>query len=271
MNAKETRFYYRQSDKFHDSVIKIEVFNGTDWLNGMELESSYKARSLSPIGRKLDATICLMKAYGLQDVHIPRLLSRKQVRIKSEVLPLEELKDKLGWSPLDYPVKFGGTRDWQKMYKESYDQGIGIDVSNLIANHIVADTNGLALKGLVDEMERMCYPYFLYVDWRTWGWIEFNRLMSLYAYLQSFYNVSGKPVIKTADPDETADDLMVRRANAYGQHLITRDELDEYDVHHDWLLHGAERGEPRVHKFYRRDNRLLVPDYGFDIEIPTSF
>ena len=103
MTPKETRFYYRQSEKFHNSVVKIEVFNGTDWLNGMELESSYKARSLSPIGRKLDATICLMKAYGLQDVHIPRLLSRKQVRIKSEVLPLEELKDKLGWSPLDYP------------------------------------------------------------------------------------------------------------------------------------------------------------------------
>ncbi len=32
MTPKETRFYYRQSDKFHDSVIKIEVFNGTDWL-----------------------------------------------------------------------------------------------------------------------------------------------------------------------------------------------------------------------------------------------
>ena len=237
----------------------------------MELESSYKARSLSPIGRKLDATTCLMKVYGLHDELIPRLLSRKQVRIKSEVLPLDELKNTLGWSPIDYPVKFGGTQDWHKLYTHSYDQGIGIDVSNLIANPIVADTNGLALKGLIDEAERLCYPYFLYVDWRTWGWIEFKRLTSLYAYLQSFYDGSGSPVIKTAGPDETADDLMVRRADVYGQHLITRDELDEYDVHYDWLLHGAEHGEPRIHKFYRRDNRLIMPDYGFDIEIPSSF
>lgn len=271
MNATETRFYYRKSDKSHNSVIKIEVFNGTDWLKGMELASSYEARSLSPIGRKLGSTICLMKAYGLQDAHIPRLLSRKQVRIESEVLPLDELKNTLGWNTVHYPVKFGGTQDWHKLYTESYDQRIGIDVSNLIANPIVADTNGLALKGLIDEMERMCYPYFLYVDWRTWGWIEFNRLMSLYAYLQSFYNVSGEPVIKTADPNETADDLMVKRANAYGQHLITRDELDEYDMEYDWLLHGAERGTPRIHKFKRKGSRLLVPDYGFDIEIPRSF
>lgn len=64
---------------------------------------------------------------------------------------------------------------------------------------------------------------------------------------------------------------MVRRANAYGQHLIMRDELGEYDTRCDWLLHGAERGEPRIHKFKRKGSRLLVPDYGFDIEILRSF
>lgn len=123
------------------------------------------------------------------------------MRIKSEVLSLDELKHTLGWNTIHYPVKFGGTKDWQKLYKESYDQGIGIDVSNLIANPIVADTKGLALKGLIDAAERMCYPCFLHVDWRTWCWIEFKRLMSLYAYLQSFYNASGKPVIRTAGSD----------------------------------------------------------------------
>lgn len=199
-----------------------------------------------------------MKAYDWQDAHIPRLLSRTQVRIKSEVLPLDEPKNTFGWDTIHYPVKFGSIQDRHKLYTESYNQRIGIDIPNLIANPIVADK------------ERMCYPYFLY-DWCTWGWIEFYRLTSPYVYLQSFYNASGKPVIRTADPNGTTDDLVVARANAYSQHLITRNELDGHDDHHDWLLHGAERGEPRVHKFYRRDNRLLVPDYGFDIEIPRSF
>ena len=33
----------------------------------------------------------------------------------------------------------------------------------------------------------------------------------------------------------------------------------------------ARRGGQSLAPHYRRDNRLLVPDYGFDIEIPRSF
>ena len=65
---------------------------------------------------------------------------------------------------------------------------------------------------------------------------------------------------------------MVGWADKIRQPQITRDELDEYDLRYDWLLHGAERGEPRIHKFFRVDrNYVRVPSFDFNIEIPARF
>ena len=40
---------------------------------------------------------------------------------------------------------------------------------------------------------------------------------------------------------------------------------------YDWLLNGAERGQPRIHKFVRSGDVIAIPDFGLRCEIPKAW
>lgn len=266
------RLYYRQSDVFGNSDLKIEIHHNGRWLNGYEIAREYYKHPRSGIGERLDATIRLLQWYHPVDGLVARLLSRKQAHLSVKRLPLDELKQKLGWELFPYPEKFGYVKDVRNLFANAHAYGVGIDVSNNISSRHTRDTNGLALKGITDKLENMNIPYYLYVDRKTWRWVEGNGWTRFLAYLESFHRREGYGRIITAPKGMSADDLMTYWADAVGQHQITRDELDEYDTRYDWLLHGAERGEPRIHKFFRKDkHHISIPNFGLDIEIPERF
>lgn len=270
MNASEFRFYHRSSEEYGNSDCKIEISYGSKWLGEKDLSIAYYSGSPEIIDGMLRATVMLLGDYGLTDEKIPLLPSRKQVHLNSP-LPLEKLRE-MGWKPLDYPSKFGNVQDGRRLFVESYRYGIGIDASNVISNNQTKDTNGLALKGIVDTLDSLGIKSYLYMDKKTWPWLERNGLFSVKNYLGTSCDGSLCAKVVTAPRDMKADDFMVYHANTKGQHQLTRDELDEYDMEYDWLLHGAERGKPRVHKFFRKnEHQICIPDYGFDIEIQESF
>ena len=270
MNATQFRFYNRESKQFANYDFKIEVHDGTRWLEGKDLSTAYYSGSPQCIADKLRPAVDVLCRHGLEDGQIPLLLSRKQVHTNTP-LPIKELAD-IGWNSASYPEKFGKVKDTRRLIIESYDSGIGVDVSNIVSHPITRDTNGLALKGLVDKLDGLCFKSFLYVDKTTWPWLERQGLYSLIHYLKSSCNGSLFAKVVTAPFDKTADDLMVDWADRRRQPQITRDELDEYDTRYDWLLHGAERGEPRIHKFFRVDYKYIrVPSFDFNIEIPERF
>jgi len=270
MNATEFCFFHRSSEKHGNSNCKIEIRNGAEWLEGKDLGTAYYSGKPEIIGERLRSTVRLLRDYGLTDDKIPLLLSRKQVHMNTP-LPLEELK-RIGWKTNYYPYKFGNVLDEHRLIVESYDYGIGMDASNVISSPHTRDTKGLALKGIVDKLDSLCIKSYLYMDQRTWGWLERNGLMELKNYLESSCDGSLYAKVVTAPRNMKADDFMVGHADSNGQHQLTRDELDEYDTRFDWLLHGAERGAPRIHKFKRKNyNHIIIPDYGFYIKIPQSF
>lgn len=270
----QTRFhlYYRESALYGNSDVKIEISHQAKWLDGKELAHEYYRHPHSEIGERLNSTIRLLQWYKPQEGLVSRLLSRKQAHLKVNRLPLDELKHRLGWELLPYPEKFGFVKDARNLFENAHAYGVGIDVSNSILSRHTRSTKGRALKGIADKLESLSIPYYLYVDPKTWRWIANNGWTQLIAYLESFHHRGGYGKIVTARKGMTADDLMTYWADAVGQHQITRDELDEYDTQYDWLLHGAERGEPRIHKFFRKDkHHVSIPNFGLDIEIPERF
>ena len=271
MSLYSCYFFYRISRKHNNAVIKIEICDKNGWLKKDRIQNILCNHSHSEFERKLNGTKELLEPYGLTERKFQLLLSRKQVHLDSSVLPLAELET-LGWNLMPYPKKFCEVVDKGRLCSESRVAGVGLDVSNIVGNLRLRETKGLALKGIVDEVGRRGYPCYLYVDRATWGWVKNQGFFELYGYLHSFNNTHRNAHISTPDSSEkTADDFMVHWAKKNGQHLITRDELDEYDMEHEWLFCGAQRGWPQVHKFYRKENRIIVPDFGIDVPIPKMY
>lgn len=265
-------FFYRISQEHQNAVIKIEIHTQHGWMKGVHIQTILWEYPNSDLARILKRTIELLRPFGLTEEKVELLLSQKQVHLDSAYLPLSELEDNLGWILKPYPKKFCTVTDKGRLCNESIVSGVGLDVSNIIGNLLLRDTRGLGLKGIVDEVGRRGYPCYLYVDRSTWGWVKNQGFFELYGYLHSFNNTHRNAHISTPDSSEkTADDFMVHWAKKNGQHLITRDELDEYDMENEWLFRGAQRGWPQVHKFYRKEDRIIVPDFGIDVPIPKMY
>ena len=58
-----------------------------------------------------------------------------------------------------------------------------------------------------------------------------------------------------------ADDFILLRANGDGSHILSNDRFEQYVDRYPWLK------EQRLHKFMFMDGRLLIPDFGIDVEI----
>ena len=69
----------------------------------------------------------------------------------------------------------------------------------------------------------------------------------------------------------SVDPILLDWANRTGGHAISKDAFDEFDMTYDWLLNGAERGQPRIHKFVRSGDVIAIPDFGLRCEIPKAW
>jgi len=263
--------YFRASEKHGDSVVKMEVHDGEHWLTGREKQAAYNGDAPSLVGSMFHLTTNLLGAYGMPESGIAKILSGKQCFLDGTTPPIDKLAN-LGWNVKPYPRKFITVEDTGAVRSNAAVHGLSLDVSNLVAQEWFADTKGLVVKGAVDILDTLNIGSFLYVDHKLWGKLLQFGWDDAYGYLSSFYDVE-KPYrrIVTSPKGLTADDIMLDWANRLGNHVLSRDEFDEYDMQYDWIMHGAENGNPRLHKFVRKGDLLCIPDLGIETAIPTMW
>jgi len=263
--------YFRASEKHGDSVIKTEVHDGHHWLNGREKQAAYDGDDPTLVGSMFHLTTNLLDAYGMHEGGIEKLLSGKQCFLDGTTPPIDKL-ERIGWNIKPYPHKFITVEDADAVRNNAATFGLSLDVSNIVAQEWFVDTRGLVIKGAVDVLDTLKIKSFLYVDYKLWGKLLQFGWNDVYAYLSAFYDVERENRrIVTSPKGLTADDIMLDWADRLKNHVLSRDEFDEYDMRYDWIMHGAENGNPRLHKFTRRGDLLCIPDLGIETEIPTMW
>ena len=58
-----------------------------------------------------------------------------------------------------------------------------------------------------------------------------------------------------------ADDFILQRVDVDGCHILSNDRFEPYAERYPWLK------EHRLHKFMFMDGRLMIPDFGIDVEV----
>lgn len=267
MHSHMFRMFYR-CDLYHDdSLVKIAVGDDCHWLTGREMKAAYERGQPVHTSALLRATEEALKERGMSGCE--RLFAGKQVFFEGGLLPLERLAG-IGWDLEPYPWKYTASPDRAAILADVREKGISVDVANLVGSDQTVDTRGLVLKGVVDLLDRQGVPFNMYEDYSAWGWLRRHCGEEAYRYLMSFPR-EGKLRRVFTPKDESADARMLRWADADGMHCLSRDEFDEFDLSYDWVLHGAERGRPRLHKFRRIGDRIEIPDLGIAGDIPGSF
>lgn len=272
MRIFDYRLYYRADHEYGNSLVKIEINDGSHWLSGNELREAYESSRPVDVGAMLRVGIRTLESYGMTNVE--RLLERKQVYLPGIVQSLDEMRN-LGWDVLPYPRKFLPC-DVNKCLASVKQAGIEIDASNIIRSDYTFETNGLAIKAAVDLLVDAGVPFNIYADWNLWKDLPSIGGQALYNYMMGFARVGMYNRVFTAHPDDplchgVADHLLLKWAARTGMHTLSRDEFDEFDLDYDFVLHGAEWGCPRLHKFRCEKGIFSIPDLGLSIEVPTSF
>ena len=69
----------------------------------------------------------------------------------------------------------------------------------------------------------------------------------------------------------SGDDILLGWADRNGNHVLSRDSFDEFDMRYDWVFRGAEEGYPRLHKFEINGKYVVIKDVDLWLPIPRSF
>lgn len=270
------RLYYQLDTCNERSIVKLEVNDGRRWLTAGELKRAAEGGSPGVVGLMLNATYDTLLASGLPTdlVEKKRLFGRKQAHLEGVKVPLNDLI-LLGWDILGYPNKYGVKDEAMRLSvrADAQQKGSHLDASNVLRDETFRDTQGLALKGLVDGMKAAGFPVRLYVDSSTMYWLRNNSMDDAANYLSAFLD-DHNPATRciTASPSGTSvDPILLDWANRTGGHSVSKDAYDEFDTLYEWLLWGAERGKPRIHKFTRSGDAIMIPDYGLRCEIPKAW
>jgi hypothetical protein len=263
--------YYRTDGAYQNSLVKAAVNVGSHWLDKGELRYAYTEYAPAPVGSMFHVTANLLAAYGMPANGVDLTLSGKQCHLQSASLPLDKLES-MGWNLKPYPRKYVPVADPLGLRGKVATAGLSIDVSNVIAQDWFADTRGLVVKGAVDTLDALGISFHLYLDHTMWGWIKGQGWYEAYDYLMGFYiTARGWRRITTSKRGVTADEIMLHQADIRGNHILSRDEFDEYDLRYDWIMHGAQNGYPRMHKFIRIGDRFCIPDLDVAADIPTTW
>ena len=270
------RLFYQVDTCNEKSMVKVEVHDGNRWLSAGELKRAAAGGCPGEVGLMLNSTYKTLVSCGLsQDaVGKTRLFGRKQTRIDGVNLPLNDLILQ-GWDIQGYPNKYGVKDDAtrSRVYADAQKTGSHLDASNVVGDEAFRDTQGLALKGLVDGMRAAGLPVHLYVDSSTIYWLRNNGMGEAATYLSDFLDDHNPATrcITASSFGASVDPILLDWANRTGGHAISKDAFDEFDMTYDWLLNGAERGQPRIHKFVRSGDVIAIPDFGLRCEIPKAW
>lgn len=270
----DCRLYYRADRAHGNSLVKIEVGEDGRWLPGDELRRAYHQGTPADFDLEimLHMAVKELKEHGLADVD--RLLQRKQVFLP-RIVPEFRTSPVFGWKVLHYPRKFV-PQDAAKCLADVRLCGISLDASNLIKSDSSVDTGGLAVKAAVDLLTGNGIPFNMYTDWSLWSDLRGIGGRELYDYMMGFSRVGVFNRVFTARPEDPhcrgkADPMMLYWADQFGMHTLSRDEFDEFDLEYDFVLHGAEWGRQRLHKFRCGNGVFSIPDLGLSIDVPDHF
>ena len=263
--------YYRIDEQHEDSVVKLAVHNGEHWLNRHEMHYAYAQNAPAPVGSMFRVTTEALSAYGIPSNGVDLTLSGKQCFLKSANPPLD-LLGRFGWNLKPYPRKFITVEDTDALFRKVALSGLSLDVANIIAQERFADTEGRVIKGIVDALDDLGVRQFLYIDHKMWGWLKEKKWQEAYDYLMGFYQIpKAYRRITTSKRGVTADEIMLRQADIRGNHILSRDEFDEFDLQYDWVMNGAKNGYPRLHKFVRVGDAVFIPDIEVTAELPKHW
>lgn len=271
--AYSFQFLYRL-DEYRGSVAtKIEVHDGTHYLTSGEINHARTTGRPTPIAATLADTEKLLLAHGMGVNDINRFFERKQIRLTGTTVPLNDLLS-IGWDLTPYPVKYGVKDDAQRatLLAKAKRDGAHLDASNAILDDCIRSTNGLGLKGLINLFQTNAVPLHLYVDYSIFGFLKASEMIGVYNYLNGLLADRGPTrFITESKAGQKVDPILLDWANRTGGAAISRDRYDEYETDYDWILHGAESGNPRLHKFVCDGVNVGVPDFGLYGPIPSAF
>lgn len=260
---------------YANSTLKLDIWDANKgrWMTVKEQLDAEHSLSGSVVGDLIRKIRTYLAVNGLDEDNGKRLPIRKQVFLPMSKLDLAPLL-RMGCFVSHYPKKYGVETDEQRaeVLVDTQQSSMHLDVSNCVRNVYLRDTNGLAFLGLKNLLAANNVPYRLYVDSSTMTMMQDEQMWGAYHYIDRLLNDHGPTRIITASPSgESVDPILLDWANRRGGHVLSRDEFDEFDRDYDWILHGAEEGHPRLHKFVRRGNQIGIPDLGLWGDIPTEW
>ena len=158
------------------------------------------------------------------------------------------------------PAKYKRVRDTDELLCFMQLAGCAIDAGNFFGDHAVIETKGLAFKGLLDGLEANGITTFAYFDYSTPGWLKKAGLIGAYDYAMRRMDVTeyGKRAV-IAPNGISGDDILLGWADRNGNHVLSRDSFDEFDMRYDWVFRGGGgiSQAPQV-----RDQRRVRRDQG---------
>ena len=267
------KLFYRLDNYRDKALVKLEVHDGLHWLKGNELARAATTGRPTPVAAMVDVTYNLCVAHGLDASLRDRLLSRKLVTLNGTDVPLNDFVA-CGWDIEPYPFKHLPPHmvNHSAILADARENGIHLDVSNAVCDETTVRTRGLALKGLVDLARANAIPTRLYVDYSLFGWLKANDMVEVYTYLNNLLADHGPTrVITESKCGESVDPILLEWADRSKGHAISKDCFEDFDMAYEWLLCGAEKGTPRLHRFACDGTNVGIPDFGLSTKIPTSF
>ena len=265
------RFFYSEDTYHGNAVAKVAIPCGNGYLSSKQMHHAYTYRYPANAGALLNQTAMRLRQHGVDDNGIDRLLTGKRTFIKDTSLRLDQLAD-LGWSVEPLPAKYKRVRDTVELLCFMQLAGCAIDAGNFFGDHAVVETKGLAFKGLLDGLEANGITTFAYFDYSTPGWLKKAGLYDAYDYVMRRMDVTeyGKSAV-IAPNGISGDDILLGWADRNGNHVLSRDSFDEFDMRYDWVFRGAEEGYPRLHKFEINGKYVVIKDVDLWLPIPRSF
>ena len=267
------KLFYHFDHFNNKTAVKMEVHDGQHWLKDNELSIAVQTGKPIPIAAMADDTFNLCVEHGMDATQKARFWGRKRVTRNGTDIPLNDLVAS-GWNIEQYPLKHLPPEmvNQDAVLADARKHGVHVDVSNTVCDEETAVTNGLALKGIVNLMHDNSIPIRLYVDYSLFGWLKYKGMTGVYNYLNGLLNDHGpNRMITESGCGESVDPILLDWTDASNGHVISKDCFDDYDMAYDWILRGAEKGSPRLHRFSCDGNCVSIPDLGLSTKIPSSF
>jgi hypothetical protein len=146
----------------------------------------------------------------------------------------------------------------------SCEVGISLPKSVIIdGSNIIRFKDGGSVKGLATSVsalkEKGCHVR-VFLDANILHVLEDNGDVEGKTLLEKLLSESSD-TIKMVPAGSVADEFILLCANRDGSHVLSNDRYEPYVERYPWLK------ARRTHKFMFMDGRLMIPDFGIDVEV----